>query len=93
MIRNSIVAAATAGVVAFSVWFQTTQTTSHEVKDEERSGAETSQVEPSEPAPPTPGATPPADPDEADESAGTQTKDETRNETNEQSGKPGEVKP
>jgi hypothetical protein len=93
MIRNSIVAAGTAGVVAFSIWFQATQTVPHDVKSEEGGGAETSQVEPAGTAVPTPGATTPVGPDETDGTTDTETKDETSTETNEQSGKPGETKP
>jgi len=93
MIRNSIFAAATVGVVAFSIWFQATQTVPHDVKDEERTGAQTSQIESAETPAPTPGATSPAVPEETDEDTATETKDETSSETNEQSGKPGETKP
>lgn len=45
MIRNSVVAGATAVVVAFAIWFQASATESHEVKGGERFAAETSQVE------------------------------------------------
>lgn len=93
MIRNSIFAAATAGIVAFSIWFQATQTVSHEVKDEGRSGAETSQVEPAETALPTPGTTTPAVGDETGTTTEPESGDETRTETNDQGGKPGETKP
>ncbi len=84
MIRNSIVAAATAVVAAFAIWFQATQTVSHEVKNGER-GTGTSQVEPAETPAPAPGAISPS------ESGGGDERSET--ETNDEGGKPGEVKP
>ena len=85
MIRNSIVAAATAGLAAFTIWFQATQTVSHELKSDGGAGREISQVEPGTAETPAP--------DEGGEGSQTHEKDESGSGTDDHTGKPGEVEP